>query len=245
MQWLVYASAKLLLSLARLAPLAALAAIGRCVGRLAFAVDRRHRRVALRNLCIAFPEKSDAERRAIARESFARIAQNFVLMAKVAQLPREKIADLLEITGLEHFRQIRARGKGVVALLGHFGNWELLSRVNNVAREIRSLDVIRPLKSAALDKIVRELRSAGDMRFVERGEATAAAVAWLRENETVSLFVDQRAGAGHGLWLPFFGRLTSCETGPAILARRTGAGIASILRLARCRRPRNACLLYT
>ncbi|MBM3890965.1 MAG: lipopolysaccharide heptosyltransferase II, partial [Verrucomicrobia bacterium] len=225
MQWLVYASAKLLLSLARLVPLAALAALGRCAGRLAFAVDRRHRRVALQNLRIAFPEKSAAERRAIVRESFARVGQNFVLMAKVAQLPRERIADLLEVTGIENFRSVRARGKGVVALLGHFGNWELLSRVNNVARELKVLDVLRPLASAGLDKLVRELRSAGDMHFVERGDATAAAVAWLRENETVSLFVDQRAGAGHGLWLPVFGRLTSCEIGPAILARRTGAGL--------------------
>ena len=225
MQWLAYASAKLLLSLIRLVPLPSLAALGRCAGRLAFAVDRRHRRVALRNLRIAFPKKLDADRRAIARESFTRTGQNFVLMAKVAQMPREKIADLLEVSGMENFRTLRDCGKGVVALLGHFGNWELLSRVNNVARELKGLDVVRPLKSAALDRVVRELRSAGDMHFVERGDATAAAVAWLRQNETVSLFVDQRAGAGRGLWLPVFDRLTSCETGPAVLARRTGAWI--------------------
>ena len=83
----LYLIARALIAIIQALPLKLVARIGRAAGALAFWLDARHRRVALQNLQMCFgDEKSPAEIRAIARENFRRIGENFACAAKTAAM---------------------------------------------------------------------------------------------------------------------------------------------------------------
>ena len=85
MDKLLYLSARAMVAILQALPLTLVARLGRAGGGLAFRLDARHRRVALKNLAMCFGrEKSPAEIHALARENFRRIGENFASAVKTA-----------------------------------------------------------------------------------------------------------------------------------------------------------------
>ncbi len=110
-------------------PLRLALALGTAVGSVGWVLARRMRRQILAQLAIAFPERSDAEREAIGRASLLHLAW---LAAEVMTLPhwRARLPDYVGLApGVEEvFRGALARGRGVVYVAGHVGNWELMAQ---------------------------------------------------------------------------------------------------------------------
>ena len=91
------------------------------------------RRVVLDNLRLAFPEKPEAERRAIARATYrnlGRLAPEFLL---VPRLTADELGRIFVYDGWERYEAARARGRGVIACTAHFGNFELLAAAHTCA----------------------------------------------------------------------------------------------------------------
>ena len=95
-------------------------------GRLHFVVLGRLRRVGLRNLELAFPEKTEAERERILRRSIRNLG---CLLAEFCLMPgytAERRAGLFGMRGWRIIWRARDKGKGVLVLTGHLGAWELV-----------------------------------------------------------------------------------------------------------------------
>src|SRR5437870_78722 len=101
MQLLAYWIARLVIALLQSLPLKMVALIGRFGGALAWIFDKRHRLVMLDNLGKAFPEKSQAEIRAIARENMFRIGENYAAAVKTSVIPVDGVLKICEVTGSE------------------------------------------------------------------------------------------------------------------------------------------------
>src|ERR1700759_4669939 len=97
MNFLIYYFLSGLIALLQALPLKTVGRIGRCFGGAAHALDARHRKVARRNLAMCFPEKSPAEIRALAKENFKRIGENFACSVKTASLSREQLDPHVEL----------------------------------------------------------------------------------------------------------------------------------------------------
>ena len=136
MEVLLYYLARALVALVQALPLTWVARLGRLGGGLAYWVDARHRRVALRNLTMCFGrEKSPAQLRALAQENFRRIGENFACAVKTAGMSYEELRARVEFVGNPRIISPPAGGKpqGVVAAIGHFGNFELYARFGQFA----------------------------------------------------------------------------------------------------------------
>lgn len=99
--------------------------MGALVGRIAFLLTPRLRRVGDLNLRLAFPEKSSAEGRQILRKLYRNLGW---LLAEFCQMPRytpQQTRGFIRYEGLEHYLAARDQGKGVLVLTGHLGAWEL------------------------------------------------------------------------------------------------------------------------
>ena len=96
-------------------------ALGSGLGLLAYTVDRPHRRVALVNLAECFPNRPEAERRAIARRTFKHFGQLLLELLRFGSMTQAGRAPLVEIEGAERVRQAYAKGRGVLFFTGHFG----------------------------------------------------------------------------------------------------------------------------
>src|SRR5947207_1366518 len=124
----LYFLARAVLGLLQALPLIWVARIGRTGGAIAYWLDARHRRVALRNLTMCFAQdKSSAQIRALARENFRRIGENFACAAKTASMSTEQLRAHVQFIGKpELFSPPGGRPpQSMVVGIGHFGNFEI------------------------------------------------------------------------------------------------------------------------
>ncbi len=211
--------------LARL-PRGLLDALGRALAALAWALGVR-RRVVLGNLRLAFPERSEAERRAVGRAAYRNLGRLAAEFLGVPGLGREELERVFVYEGWERFEAARARGKGVIACTGHFGNFELLAAAHTL-RGVPITMITRRMGLAAAWRRVRARAGVEDL-VVTKGETLAAAVRALKAGRVLGYVVDQNMPRQRAVFPTFFGVPAATSPTPALLSLRTGAAVVFVL----------------
>jgi Kdo2-lipid IVA lauroyltransferase/acyltransferase len=201
--------------------------LGATVGSVCSLVLRSRRKTARKNLELALPEKTDAERARILRRSFENVGRTFVEFLRFPAYSKADIAALVRIEGLEHFQRYRAANPtgGVLALSAHLGNFELISAVFNAIDVIPSSLIGRKIKPEAVDAFVCGLRMSQGVATIANKESVRDVMARVGRGEGIGVVLDQNMRRGHGVHVPFFGKPASTTLGLAVLARRTGAPV--------------------
>ena len=213
-----------LLRLVALIPLGPVLRLGRAGGALAYRLLGQTRRLALHHLALAFPEKPEAERRDIARRMFMHLGCSAMEITSIASY-QERFADYIRMREPEVLRAAVAKGKGIVFVTGHLGNWELMARlVAKLGAPVSA--VAKRGGDERLMGLIERWRADGGVATLWR-EDPSTARALLRvfkEGRVLGLLVDQDTKV-QGVWVPFFGRPAYTPRAPADLALRTGAPI--------------------
>jgi lipopolysaccharide heptosyltransferase II len=205
-------------------PIRVLFALGNVTGLGTWLVLGNYRRLALRNLEIAFgQEKSKRELRKIARRHFQRLGANLLCSIKLSLMSPEEMEKCIETKNIDIVhRQLRA-GRPIVSVLSHLGTWEVFAQIfPRLTDYVRSSTIYQKLGNRFIDAHVRKLRGRTGLETFDRSEGFQKPIELLRSGGVVGILSDQHAG-DHGLWTPFFGRLASTSPLPALLAKRTGA----------------------
>lgn len=204
-------------------PLPWVAWIGRQGGGLAFWLDARHRKVALRNLARCFgTEKSRAQIRALAREHFRRLGENYASAIKTAAMSWAELEPYVQFAHAERILPIGNDGglRSCVVAIGHFGNFELYARFGQAFPGYRCATTYRALKQPSMNRLLQEMRArSGCLFFERRTESRALKTALATQPLLLGLLADQHAGRA-GVPVVFFGQLCSASAAPAILALR-------------------------
>lgn len=205
-------------------PLRAASWLGERVGLFVFTFVGSQRRKALASLSTAYPEKTDAERLQLARESFRHLGRSVGEMVVIDQFDTRR-HELVEWVpeARAAMDAALARGKGVVFVTGHVGNWELLARY--VALEGYPAAVIgKELSDPRTTKLVERFRASGKLRVIWRGSQGAAKemLRALKGNSILGILIDQDTRV-QSLWVPFFGKPAKTPRAAADLALRMGA----------------------
>lgn len=218
---LYYLGSALVWVLQRL-PLLWLARVGRFGGAVAWQFCPHRRQVAQDNVRRCFgAELSPAEILAVARESFCRLGETILCSIGTAAMDMDRLRRCVEVVGIEKL----AGCKGVAPVsclltIGHFGNFELFTRMSTFLPGWQVVTSYRSLKPPFLDRLVWELRRSADcLLFERRSEAALLRVAVQRGPTLLGLLADQSAG-GKALRLPFLGHGCSTTRAPALLALR-------------------------
>lgn len=193
-----------------------------------FAIDGRHRRVAINNLTYVFGcEKSPIEIRRMARRVFANIV---MVLFEVGWLYRSRPGSLavkIRFEGLPHLQQAIQKGRGVLVLTGHLGNWELLANAAGLLGYPVNV-VYRPLDFEPLDLFFRRLRGRQGADLLPKAQAMRGILRKLGRKELVGILLDQNAGRHAGVFVDFFGRPACTNKGLALVARRLKAPVVPI-----------------
>jgi KDO2-lipid IV(A) lauroyltransferase len=200
------------------------ARLGRIGGELAYWCDGRHRRVAVRNLtrCLG-GQRTAREVRALARENFRRLGENYASAVKTAFLTSAELRPHVEFKDTEKILPV-APGepfRSRVFAVGHFGNFELYARFHQFEPGFRSITTYRGLRQPALNRLLQSIRARSGCEYFERRTEASALKAAMRGPGAVflGLLADQHAG-DRGLRLPFLGQECSCSAAPALFALR-------------------------
>lgn len=206
----------------QLLPLTWVARLGRAGGALAWYIDRRHRRVSLSNLELAFGDSlSPAARTGIAKENFRRLGENYLSALKTPSIPADGMTSRLTIEGFVEC--LPKDGRPVVIAIGHFGNFELFARARTLAPDWTVATTYRALRQPAVNRVFQALRESSGVRFFERRTQARELKQTLSAGRVaLGILGDQHAG-DKGLWLPFFGHGCSCSAAPALFALRYSA----------------------
>jgi Kdo2-lipid IVA lauroyltransferase/acyltransferase len=208
----------------RLLPRRLARTLGAAIGAIAFRGLGRLRRVGLRNLELAFPEKSAEERETILRSEYRNLG---LLLAEFCKMPGYSAATasrFIRYEGLENYRQAREQGKGVLVLTGHLGAWELSSFYHSLMGMPMGM-VIRRLDNPLVDAFVNRIRCLHGNRVIHKDDFARGLIASMRSGETVGILMDTNMTPPQGVFVPFFGVPACTASGMARIAARTGAAV--------------------
>jgi heptosyltransferase II len=209
--------------LVTLLPLPFLFAMGQIGGAIAWLFLPQYRKLALRNVRIAFgDELSEKQMRRIVRRHFRLLGANLLCSVKFTRMPIGKILERVRLENFEYVENCFRQKKPFVLLISHIGSWEFCTRLSHFSREQRTATIYQRIRNPHIDRHVREARSRFGVEVFERSDGFGKAIELLRSGGAIGILIDQHAGDG-GLWTPFFGRLASTTPLPALLARRTHA----------------------
>lgn len=209
-----------------LLPLTLLFLLGRFTGWLAWLFAHNYRRLAWRNLEIAFgDELSAAARGRLLREHFQRLCANLLCSIKFTRWPIERTLARIRIENAHHIEGLVRSRQPFVLLLGHLSSWELCAQLlPQFLPEGRRATIYQRIRNPYIDAHIRAARARQEVEIFERSDGFGKVIDLLRSGGRVGILADQHAG-DRGLWTPFFGRLASTTPLPALLAKRTGASI--------------------
>jgi KDO2-lipid IV(A) lauroyltransferase len=221
---LEYLATRFILGFLGALPRPAAIALGSGVGRLAFTVFGRLRRVAQINLRLAFPDKTDAEREQIIRGVFLSLGRQLGEFSQLSKATPESLREYLEYTpeSIKHLEEVQCQGKGVIFLSGHLGAWELMGFGHSALSHPMSF-MARPLDNYRVEEMVKAIRTRFGNRFIDKKVAARAALKVLREGGTLGILADLNSQPHEGVFVPFFGQLACMTAGVATLALRTDA----------------------
>ena len=213
-----------------LLPDAAARVLGTALGLCFYAFDPAHRRLAIRQLRAAFPVRSDAECRAIARATFAHFGRLLVVLLKFSTFTADEIRARVEFDGDERVRQALAAGKGVLLFSGHFGYWELQGMAHPLALPPMSV-LARPLDNPYLHRLLEQIRCATGNHVIYRRGAVRRVLRALDSDECVATMIDQHIQPADAVVVDFFNRPAATTAALATLALRTGAPLIPVFAL--------------
>jgi len=182
-------------------------AIARIIGPH-LAVTRR----AQRNLDIALPHLSAAERRRIIREMWDNLGRTTAEYAHLSRLRCFAPGTRVEVVGTQHVDRAVARGRPLIFFSGHLGNWEVAS-VAVVQYGVELAQIYRAANNPGVEAMLRQLRKSLGVEPIRKGAAGARRiVAALRQGKNLAMLVDQKMN--DGIAVPFFDR--EAMTAPAL-----------------------------
>lgn len=215
MYYLVYIP----LYLMSLLPLRVLYLLSDFLAALTWYVIGYRKKVVLDNLRIAFPEKTEQERKAIGKKFYRNFVDNFIETIKLLSASKKFITKHF-VLDTDAFKPIYESGRKCQLHLGHNFNWEIANVAMPYYTDYTFIVVYMPIKSKAMDRLFMHLRSRTGSVMLPATNMRNAIVPYRNTQYLLTLVADQApSDPARAWWLNFFGRPTAFVRGPESGAR--------------------------
>lgn len=222
-----YIAVRVVLAILAVLPLSWAMGIGRGMARLAYILAGRLRRTGEINLKLAFPEKSDAERKQLLLGCFRNLGRVLGMFAKISSSSPDDLREMFEISGLEQLENVKAMNRGSIRFTAHLGCWELTSFGPSLHGYPFSF-LVRRLDNPMIEQLVDGARTRFGNQTVDKLSAARGMLKIIRTNGTIGLLIDLNTLDAEAIFVDFFGVPASTTFVVAKLALRTEAPIVPI-----------------
>jgi Kdo2-lipid IVA lauroyltransferase/acyltransferase len=197
------------------------------IGHIWFLVDRRHRIVTIENLTHVYAhEISSREIRSLAIRIFQNLTMILFEIGWSLRVTKKDFYKFFRIVGFENLRSAYGKGKGVLALTAHIGNWELLMLSAGFLGVPMSA-IYRPFDFKPLDRFFADLRKRYGAKLYPKSRAMRKILRSMRDRELVGFLMDQNTNVQSGVFVDFFGKPACTHKGMALIALGTEAPVIS------------------
>jgi KDO2-lipid IV(A) lauroyltransferase len=223
---LEYATVRAVLAVLGILPISWSLAAGKAMSRVAYLLAAELRRTGTINLALAFPEKSDSERRILLKGCFDNLGRGLGLFAHFCSSDRKTIFSVVDTTDLDirPYHEAQQAGKGVILFTGHLGAWELTS-FGFSALEHPFAFLVRRLDNEMIEQVVDATRTRFGNETIDKFSAGRLMFKTLRSGKTLGLLIDLNTLDEEAIFVDFFGVPASTTFMVSKLALRTGSPI--------------------
>ena len=199
--------------------------IGSELGKLAFYILPRYRRSTLDNLRKYLDgERTERELKDIAKNVFSNMGKNAAELVNFPKIDAANIDRFVTIRNPEVMEDAFKKGKGIILLTAHFGNWELLAATLRI-KNYPGATIGRKIYFKLYDEYLNYLRKTHDVNVIYRDASPKGMLKVLKRNEIMGILADQDVDSVEGVFVNFFGHPAYTPIGPVALAKATGASI--------------------
>lgn len=196
------------------------------MGEIAAMLDIRERKLAEENLRRAYGDKwNDIKIRLVARECFVKMALNAADVIQSRNWTAGDLEKIVDVNGVEHFDRAFERGKGVIVITGHIGNFELLGAWFAAVKKIPVSAIGRRLYDDRLDQLVVQNRQRFGIENIPTDAPAKAVFSALKAGRMLGVLIDLDSSKIAGEFVPFFGIPARTASGPIVIGRRTASPV--------------------
>lgn len=205
--------------------------LGQGLGLIWFAVSSRHKKRGLDSLKTAFGNE-EKELKKILKKSFKYMGEQsleLLSLAKDKKNIRKNVKKRVRIKGIENLRRVLEKGRGVVGVSAHLGNFPLMA-IRLKEEDLNVNVMARPMRDSETGDFLWGLCRKIGLNIIlsyPRRKAIFESLKALKRNEIITIQMDQNFGTG-GVWVKFFGKLAATPIGPVTLAMRSEASLLPI-----------------
>jgi KDO2-lipid IV(A) lauroyltransferase len=188
------------------------------------------RKLAYKSLTQAFrQEKSPAEIQKLAKACFDNFGRGMIDSIYILDRPK-MIEQNVTIEGQEYLDAALKKGKGVIFVGAHFGNF-ILMYFRMVLAGYATNVIMKRARDAEFEKYISDFRTEHGLKTIydlPARQCVQQSIKALRNNEVLFILLDQNYGGDGRVFVDFFGRKAATAAGPVVFANRTGAAILPI-----------------
>jgi KDO2-lipid IV(A) lauroyltransferase len=188
-------------------------------------VFKYRREVILYNLSIAFPDKTDAEKRKIMKGFYRNFTDNFLETIKLISISKKELNKRF-VGNYEVVNDLKGKAKRLQMLSGHFFNWEFANYAiaNNI--NFTLITVYMPITNKIFNRLFLKIRGRFGANMISALNYRAEFLPFIHQEYGLGLVADQNPGIPNkAYWADFFGRKTSFVKGPEKGARINDAAV--------------------
>lgn len=227
-KWLLEAGAVLVLAFPfAMLPMTLALKAGELLGFVFYVLWGSRRKIAIDNVEKAVEAgglKIDVSPAQIVRKSFMNLGRSLAEIIKIYFGLGRGLIDSIEVVGFDNYLKAKERGKGILFITGHCGNWELTA-LGFGARVAPLAVIARAQNNPYLNRLVEKTRARYGNRIIYKQGALMAILSVLRNNGMVGVLMDQAVLPEEGYIIDFLGRGAWTMKIPAIIARKRGAAV--------------------
>lgn len=181
---------------------------------LMYRVFKYRRDIILSNLAIAFPEKTQEDRNAIAREFYRNFTDTFIESIKMISISRKQILKRSRCD-FEYINELIDKGRNVHIMAGHQFNWEFANLSYAMNLKIPFVAVYMPVANKIFNRIFFDIRKRYGTILISAWEFSSKMHSVFSNQYILALAADQNpSNPSKGIWLNFFSKPAPFVTGP-------------------------------
>jgi len=200
--------------------------VGGNIGLLLTKIMPNRYKRSVKDIQQVFPNKSLKECEQIAKKSWSNIGRIITEFAKAIRLSQEELSKRFRFVNCEQFFKDNAEGKGVILMLGHFANWEVLGYIMGVKAQKMTF-VAYPQNNKYVNDYIKELRGKLGSTMISSYNPFFSTFRALKRGAMVAILADQSVGASK-LFMDFLGRPAEVSPMPAVLSLKSGLPVYHI-----------------
>lgn len=192
--------------------------VGKLFGNIIYKLSKKRRLITLENLRNAFPDKDEIWINQICRKTYQNLGIVFTEIFWLRKASDAEILSLVEFKDKLLFQEVISRGRGLILLSAHFGNWELMALAGGLYFDVPFTIIVKPQSNKFLDKYLNEIRTSRNNKIIDMYHSAYDIIKLIKKKGNLALLADQSATSDKDIYVDFFGRKVATFDAPAQLA---------------------------